>query len=114
MIVRIEDLNGHHIEVTTEHSASSYGHPVVLVDGHLADVAVEYYPDECNCTPLTLLADQAGICHGGETRRQLRLLAEELYPQAWREDTLTGLEIEHVICEFKRRGEELAKLEENA
>jgi hypothetical protein len=43
LTITLED--GQTITATTEHSASSYGLPVVLVDGELTDLQCTYEPD---------------------------------------------------------------------
>lgn len=45
MICTIQ-LNNRKIEVTTERAESSYGQPVVLVDGQITDISAMYEADE--------------------------------------------------------------------
>lgn len=95
------EIEGKGVEVTTEHAGSSYGIPVVVVDGEIVGQVAEYVPDECNCTILGLLADQAGVWGGPATRRELSALGVELYgTRAW-----TGAECDDIIAQFRARKE---------
>ena len=86
------------IEITTEHSASSYNQPIVLVDGELTDFQAHYERDECGCSILGLLADAAGVWGGRHTREKLLELSAEMLPE-----NPTGADYDKVIAEFKRR-----------
>lgn len=97
-------INGQVITITTDHAASSYGNPVVLIDAELTDIQAQYAPDECECNVLDLLANAAGIWGGGQTRRELRALADEMLGE-----NPTGVNYDAVITEFARRGAELEK-----
>jgi hypothetical protein len=93
-------IGAHQYEITTDHSASSYGQPVVLRDGELTNLTAEYSADECHCSALGLLADIAGIHNGPATRTALDTLAAELYPHGIR----SGAACDAVIAEFRKRG----------
>lgn len=90
--------DGYSIEITTEHSSSSNGQPVLLSDGRLTETVVEYEPDDCSCTILGMLADVRGIHDGPKTRRQLSRLADDLQLSV-----LSGTDCDRVIAEFQRR-----------
>ncbi len=92
-------IDGRQVIITNEHATSSYGLPVVLVDGEITDIGVEYEADRCECNILDMLADAAGIHNGPRTRRALRSLADEMLP-----DNPRGGDYDPVIDEFVRRG----------
>lgn len=103
---------GREITITTDHSASSYGQPVVTINGKLADIEVDYTPPVTPDMPSLIdqIADLANIWGGGATRRALAALVEEMYP-----DGLTsGADGDKVIAEFQRRGAEMRAAEEAA
>lgn len=91
----------HSYEITTEHASSSHGQPVLLSDGQLTDVEVEYEPEFPEPpTALRLLADVAGVWGGPETRRQLHALADEMLASV---ESPRGADYDRVIDEFIRR-----------
>lgn len=93
--------DGYEYELTTEHATSSLGQPVLLSDGQLTDVQIDYQPDTPEApTPLDLLADVAGIWNGPETRRQLAILAQEMLSAIVQPN---GADYDTVISEFIRR-----------
>lgn len=95
-------VEGKEIVITTDHAASRYGTPVVLVDGTLTDTPVEYQGDEpAPPTLLDLMADRAGVWGGAQTRRDLAALAVEM----------SGQPEEKIIKEFQRRGRSMAAAE---
>jgi len=94
-------IDGKAIEITTDHAASSYSQPVVLVDGELTNVPAAHEADECGCNVLDMLADAAGVWTGPASRRALHSLAAEMFS-----GPLTGADYDAVIAEFKRRGEQ--------
>jgi len=104
--MRIElKVDGRDIAVTTEHAASSYGQPVVLVDGELTDiVATDRGEQSEDAHPihdaLDALADNAGIHDGPQTRLALHNLAGELGDPAG----VNGRMLDRTIEEFQRRG----------
>lgn len=101
MYAKIE-INGQEIEITNEHSASSYGRPVVLLGGELMGDVAEYRPDvPAVRSTLDLLADSAGVWTGERTRNRLAALAAEMIPENPR-----GADFDKVIAEFTRRGRE--------
>jgi len=92
---------GHRHEITTEHSASSYNLPVLLVSGELIG-QVHYEPDEIELpSALQRLADEAGVWGGSATRKALNDLAEELLGGVERP---RGADYDRVVDEFIRRG----------
>jgi hypothetical protein len=92
-------FHGTSIEITTDHAASSYGQPVVLIDGELTDIAVEYEADEPAIpTVLDRLADAAGVWAGPETRRQLAMLGDQMLADI---EHATGADYDHVIAAFQ-------------
>lgn len=101
--------NRHTITITTEHAASSYGLPVVLLDGQLTDISVEYTPAEPECpSALEQLATMAHVHDGRRTRKDLSTLADELCPEGIR----SGADADRVVAEFQRRGREMRATEE--
>ncbi len=105
--------DGHQITITTEHATSSYGIPVVLVDGE-PTVQVDSYerdPDPPQRTVLDQLADLAGVWNGPETRRQLAVLADTMLHAT---PSPCGADYDSVIAAFlaeyeRRRAAELAE-----
>jgi len=94
-------FGGHKHEISTEHPASNYGQPVLLVSGELVG-PVYYEPDEMELpTVLHRLADEAGIWAGLATRRALSELAEKMLAGVERP---RGADYDRVIDEFIRRG----------
>ncbi len=101
--------DGHEYCLTTEHAASSHGRPVLLSDGELTDVLVEYLADEVRMpAALELLADAAGIWGGPETRRRLEALADEILSG---KENPNGADYDRVIAEFQARGEKMLEKE---
>ena len=102
-------IGRHEYTITTDHSASSYGIPVVLRDGELSDIIAEYEADEPDMpTALDLLADAAHVWGGPATRRALADYAAAHLP----EDP-TGADYDRILGEFvaegqRRRAAELA------
>lgn len=91
--------------ITTDHAASSYGMPVLLVDGILADVEISYDRQRLEYrTALDVAADQAGVHDGPMTRQDLAALAEEM----------AGETHAQIIAEFQQRGRKLAAAEMGA
>jgi hypothetical protein len=98
----------HTLTITTDHGASSYGQPVVCIDGDLTDIPVSYEPDEPYIpSALQQLADAAGIWEGVYTRVRLEHLADEMYPDG----ISTGAQADAVIAEFRRQGAALSQQE---
>ena len=94
-------FRGYHLEITTDHAASSHGQPVVLSDGRLTDAAVDYVPDDEQPTALDLLADAAGIWAGPQTRRELAAVAETMLSET---DAPRGADYDRVIDAFAAEG----------
>ena len=97
----ITTIAGQQVEVTTEHAASSYGLPVVLIDGVLTDTQVAYRHEPDTPTVLSLLASQAGIHDGPVTLAALGDLADEMLADVGQP---RGEDYDRVIDEFQRRG----------
>jgi hypothetical protein len=94
-------LGGNEYTVTTEHSTSSHGIPVVLRDGEITDIQAEYTADEAaTCHPLDSLAEAAGVWCGPRTREALHDLAGEMLAEVERP---RGEDYDRVIAEFQRR-----------
>lgn len=111
MLAKFE-INRIEYEITTEHAASSHGHPVLLRNGELTDLPVEYEADESPLpSALDLLADCAGIWGGPQTRRELERLADEMLADV---ENPNGADCDRVIAEFKRRKESAEEAEVSA
>jgi hypothetical protein len=89
-------IGGREITITTEHSASSYGLPVVLIDGELTNLPATFEHEPGQTTALDLLADRAGIHFGFRTRDALRKAVRERYGEE-----PTGTQIDQAIEDFK-------------
>lgn len=102
-------VGGHDIEITTERSESSYGQPVVVVDGAITDTQAVcdgvLWDHVCDGL-LSQMADGAGIHVGPKTRADLRDLAKTLLPGSPR-----GADYDRVIDEFRSRGKHLHEAE---
>lgn len=72
------EYDGKEFCITTEHSASSYGQPVVLVDGELTNIVPEVEFSTSERSPLDHIADAWGIHKGWYTRSKLHTLADNL------------------------------------
>jgi len=94
----------HEYTITTEHAASSYGIPVIIVDGELTDGRVQYSPDEYEPpTVLSILADAAGVWGGPATRRALADYASARLPA-----NPGGADYDRIIGEFLAEGKRRA------
>lgn len=91
-------FEGREIVISTEHAASSYGKPVMTIDGTLIG-EVEYEPDVCNCNALDAVADMHHIHNGPRTRADLRALMAEMIPGG----ATCGHDYDRVCIEFRRR-----------
>lgn len=88
------------IVVTKNHVSSSYGIPVLLIDGEIVDHAkINMTLDECGCNVLDMLADTRGIHDGAWTRQKLHELAAEMLPKK-----PSGADYDEVISHFIARG----------
>ena len=102
--------DGQQITLTTEHSASSYGQPVVLVNGVVIDAHVNMELDEPELpSALDSMSDDAGIHDGAVTRSALYELTQELAQQP---SEGLGAWYDRIISEFKKRGKALREKEE--
>lgn len=98
-------FDGYQLEITTEHAASSYGQAILLSDGRLTDVAVDYEPDDEQPTAIDLLADAAGVWGGPQTRRELAAMAETMLSEI---KVPCGADYDRVIQAFVTEGQRLA------
>ena len=94
-------FGGHKHEITTEHSASSYGAPILLVSGKVVS-EVFYEADEIHHPSiLDQLARQAGVWPGPATLSALQDLANEMLADV---ENPRGADYDRVVDEFIRRG----------
>lgn len=108
MILKIK-IGRKEYEITTDHAASSYDMPVVLVNGELVDLQVSYERDPVQRVDvLDALADADNVHNGPVTRGRLHDLASEMLSDIAKP---TAADYGRVIATFKARGREMAAAE---
>jgi len=101
--------NGHRWALTDEHSASSYGQPVLLCDGEPMCQAENTSEDDepGDIAPILALWRQQGGFQGARTEAALCDLADAMLPEHY-----TGADLDSVLAEFRRRGEALRRADD--